>query len=336
MGTALVVISGLGIFLSVGVFIISFISKIIFSIAKKAEKKNKANKAVIISTVAFGVCLIAFVVTMIVAPKLDPVGWCTHEYNVVEQQDSTCQKSGYIKKVCTLCNDEVIESIDAYHSWFEEIVSEATCTSPKQIKRTCTRCEIIEYEKVGDILNHSWVVDSVIDATCSRPKELINKCSVCGATETVEEGSTIPHAFGSWSVNIEPTFEHEGQRSRTCSACQYVENSNIPAIDYIEVTANELWSAFDENEVKAEQTYNGKKVRITGIISDINSSGAFVDANVLLVVDGSYFGCVQCNFESKNASMLSTLHKGDSVTIEGTCGTLSLYNVMVRNCKVVE
>ncbi len=297
MGTALIVISGLGIYFSIGVFIVSLVSKIIFLIAKKEEKKKKASKAVIISAIAFGVFLITFIVTMIVAPKLDPVGWCSHEYSVVEQQDSTCTKNGYIKKVCPNCNDEVIEYIDAHHSWIE---------------------------------------DSIIVATCSHPKQLINKCSVCGTTETIEEGSPIPHSFGDWIVSIEPTTEKEGQKTRTCSVCQYIENSNIPAIDYIEVTANELWSAFDENEVNAEQVYNGKKVRITGVISDINSSGALVDANVLLLVDGSYFGCVQCNFGSKNADMLSTLHKGDSVTIEGTCGTLSLYNVIVRNCKVVE
>ena len=336
MGTALVVISGLGIFFSIGVFVVSLILKIIFSIAKKEEKAKKASKAVIISAIAFCVFLIAFIVTMIVAPKLDPVGWCSHEYSVVERQDSTCTKNGYIKKVCPNCNDEVVEYIDAYHFWIEEIISEATCTSQKQVKKICTRCKATEYEKVGDLLNHSWIKDSIIIATCSHPKQLINKCSVCGTIETIEEGSPIPHSFGDWSVSIEPTTEKEGQKSRICSVCQYIENSNIPAIDYIEVTANELWSAFDENEVNAEQAYNGKKVRITGVISDINSSGAFVDANVLLLVDGSYFGCVQCNFGSKNVDMLSTLHKGDSVTIEGTCGTLSLYNVIVRNCKVVE
>ena len=49
MGTALIIISGLGIFFSIGVFIVSLVSKIIFLIAKKEEKKKKANKVVMIS-----------------------------------------------------------------------------------------------------------------------------------------------------------------------------------------------------------------------------------------------------------------------------------------------
>ena len=222
MGTFLVVTSGFGIFLSVGVFVISLILIIICSIAKK--EKNKLNKVAKFSAIAFGVFLITFIVTMIVAPKLDPVGWCSHEYSVVEQQDSTCTKNGYIKKVCPNCNDEVIEYIEAYHSWIEEIVSEATCTSEKQVKKTCTRCEATEYEKVGSLLNHSWIEDSIIAATCSHPKQLINKCSVCGTTETIEQGSPIPHPFGDWIVSIEPTTEKEGQKSRICSVCQYIEN----------------------------------------------------------------------------------------------------------------
>lgn len=188
MGTALIVISGLGIFFSIGVFIVSLVSKIIFLIAKKEEKKKKANKVVMISSIAFGVFLITFIVTMIVAPKLDPVGWCSHEYSVVEQQDSTCTKNGYIKKVCSNCNDEVIEYIDAHHSWIE---------------------------------------DSIIAATCSHPKQLINKCSVCGTTETIEQGSPIPHPFGDWIVSIEATTEKEGQQTRKCTVCNHSENTTI-------------------------------------------------------------------------------------------------------------
>ncbi len=333
---ALVVISVLGIFLSIGVLIISFVLKVIFSIAKKTEKKNNANKTITISAIASVIFLIMFITTMIVGPKMDPVGWCAHEYGVIEQQDSTCTNSGYIKKVCPLCNDEILEIIEAHHTWMEEVVAEATCTSEKQIKKKCIECETTEYEKVGDFLNHSWIEGSVIEATCSHPQQFINKCSVCGTTETVEKGSTIPHSFGDWIVNIEPTAEKEGQQTRKCTACQYIENLSIPKISYIEVTANELWNAFAENEIAAEQKYNGKTVRVTGVISDINSADAFISANVLLVVDNSYFGCVQCNFDSKNAEALADLHKGESVTIEGTCGTISLYNLMVRACKVIE
>ena len=129
--------------------------------------------------------------------------------------------------MCSLCNNEITETIEPYHLWIEDSVIEATCTSQKQIKKKCTRCETIEYEKVGDFLNHSWIEDSVIEATCSHPKQLINKCSMCGTTETIEDGSTIPHSFGDWLVSIDPTTEKEGQQTRKCTVCDYSENKAI-------------------------------------------------------------------------------------------------------------
>lgn len=336
MGTVLIVISGLGIFCSIGAFVISLISKCIFSITKNENKLKRTNKTTKTSLIAFCIFLIIFIIVMIVAPKLDPAGWCTHEYSITEQQDASCTNSGHTKKVCSLCNSEIIEIIEPYHLWVEDSVTEATCTTTKQIKKKCTRCEKIECENVGEILNHSWISDSVIEATCSHPKQLINKCSVCGTTETIEDGFAIPHSFGDWTINIYPTADTEGQQTRECMSCKYVENASIPKITYIEVTANNLWNAFNENEVAAEQKYNGKTVQVTGVISDINSADTFISANILLKVDNTYFGCVQCNFDSNNATALANLHKGESVTIEGTCGTISLYNLIIMACKVIE
>lgn len=109
-----------------------------------------------------------------------------------------------------------------------------------------------------------------------------------------------------------------------------------PEIEYIEVTANDLWNAFDDNEVAAEEKYNGKPVKVTGVISEINSAGTLTSANILLKADGAFLGCVQCNFNSSNAKALANLQKGQSVTITGTCGKLSITNIMISGCKVVE
>ena len=118
---------------------------------------------------------------------------------------------------------------------------------------------------------------------------------------------------------------------------QEVENKaeiDYTEIDYIEVTANDIFSAFEENEIAAEEKFKGQLVKITGIVSDINSKSTLISANILLKVDGSVFGCVQCNFNSENSKALSTVEKGQNVTIVGTCEGLSLYNVMINACEL--
>lgn len=119
-----------------------------------------------------------------------------------------------------------------------------------------------------------------------------------------------------------------------------VETTEVETtIPYIEITANELWNEFNDNEMAAEKKYNGKTLKITGIISDINSANGFIDANILLDVNGSYLGCVQCNFNSSDkAEILADLEKGRSVTIIGTCDSMSTLdtNVMISGCEVLE
>jgi hypothetical protein len=273
---------------------------------------------------------------MIVGPMIEPTAWCDHEYSVIEQKDATCTETGHTRKHCSLCDDEVVEIIDIYHIWSEVETIEATCSASKQIVNQCSKCGIVETKNEGNPIEHTWIQESILEATCSAPKQITSKCSVCGVSTTFEEGTTTNHSFGEWNVSIVPTVENEGQKTRECSVCKKVENEVIPKITYIAVTANELWNAFSENEVAAEQKYEGKTVRITGVISDINSADTFTSANVLLNVDNSYLGCVQCNFSSKNAEAIANLNKGTSVTIEGTCGKISLFNLMVNACKVIE
>ncbi len=106
-------------------------------------------------------------------------------------------------------------------------------------------------------------------------------------------------------------------------------------IEYIEVSASDLFAAFQENEIAADEKYTGKPVKVAGTINSINSKSGLTSANILLDVEGMFFlGCVQCNFNSENAKVLANVEKGQAVTIVGTCNGLSLYNVIISACEL--
>lgn len=222
MGIFLAVTSGIGIFISSGVFAISLILKFVFLIAKKTEKKKKTSKVAKISAITFGVFLITFITTMIVAPKLDPVGWCSHEYKPVSRTEATCENSGELLEKCELCGHEksTIIQINS-HLWKEESIVEATCKTPKQILRKCEACGAEEITKTGKNLEHSWSEKETIDATCTNPKEVVFLCSVCEETKTIQEGEKSEHIFGEWIVEKEPSTEEKGKRYKICTVCDY-------------------------------------------------------------------------------------------------------------------
>lgn len=131
---------------------------------------------------------------------------------------------------------------------------------------------------------------------------------------------------------LEDTPPEANYPSQTDYPSQEVENK--PEIHYIEVTADDIFSAFEENEIAADQKFKGQLVKITGTVSEINSKSTLTSANVLLNVDGPVFGCVQCNFNSENSKALAAVEKGQSVTIIGTCEGMSWYNVMINACEL--
>ena len=106
-------------------------------------------------------------------------------------------------------------------------------------------------------------------------------------------------------------------------------------IEYIEISANDIYAAFQENEIAANEKYKGKAVKITGVVSDINAKDVLTSANILLDVDDTFFvGSVQCNFNSDYSKALANVQKGQSVTIIGTCNGLSTFNVMINACQL--
>jgi len=107
-----------------------------------------------------------------------------------------------------------------------------------------------------------------------------------------------------------------------------------PAATVIEVTAQELYSAYEANQVAADAKYKDKIVRVTGIVNTIGKD--ILDTPyVLLTSGGQYemFG-VQCMFDKKYELELAQLIKGQTVTVQGKVSSY-LANVIVADSVLV-
>jgi len=106
----------------------------------------------------------------------------------------------------------------------------------------------------------------------------------------------------------------------------------IPKVD-IEITASELYSEYEANEVSADEQYKGKKIAVTGVVGIIGKD-ILDDPYISLNVD--YLQSVNCYFSDKNNKVLSQLSKGQKVTIIGECKGFMLTNVMIQDCELWE
>jgi len=113
-------------------------------------------------------------------------------------------------------------------------------------------------------------------------------------------------------------------------------NPNSPyilKIDY-EVTANQLYRAYNTNEISADDKYKGKKLAVTGRISDIREVLGSINVD-LKTGDGIGWTKVSCTM--KNRDIVSKLRKGQKITIVGICEGLTLnISIDLDDCKVWE
>jgi putative nucleic acid binding protein len=104
----------------------------------------------------------------------------------------------------------------------------------------------------------------------------------------------------------------------------------------IVVDAQTLVAAYDSNKLSAQDKYTGKTVQTTGYIANISQD---VTGNYYLSLnptnDQYYAGTtMQCYFQNK--SVLTSLSKGQSVTVKGTMQDMSLGIVEMQNCSLVK
>ena len=110
------------------------------------------------------------------------------------------------------------------------------------------------------------------------------------------------------------------------------DNPLIPKVD-MEVTASELYRAYEANEVSADQQYKGKRLLITGVVENI---GKDVMDNPYVALKIDFLKGVNCYFDDENNKVLSQLNKGQKIQIIGTCAGLTLTDVVVRDCELWE
>ena len=92
------------------------------------------------------------------------------------------------------------------------------------------------------------------------------------------------------------------------------------------LTAQELVSEFDESEGTASSIYAGKKIAVTGAISEINADKGIV----WLGINGS--NQIGCTFD--RSSFPKDISAGNEVTITGVCAG-KLMEIQIIQCEIL-
>jgi hypothetical protein len=114
--------------------------------------------------------------------------------------------------------------------------------------------------------------------------------------------------------------QSENPARQTDSSTSRAESSEVQVL---EVTPSQLFRAYEDNEIKADNTYKGQYVKMTGRIEDI---GKDLMDDMYITFPGSDFFGIQVYFNPEDQSEVANLNKGSTITVvckvEGLMGNV--------------
>lgn len=99
----------------------------------------------------------------------------------------------------------------------------------------------------------------------------------------------------------------------------------------ISVSAKDIISAYESNEVSADKQYKNQKLAVTGVVDKIS---IVLDQTTVTLTNGEQYAFtgVRCYFDDEaEVEKVSNLAKGDTITIEGICDGYDIEPNM-KNC----
>lgn len=148
--------------------------------------------------------------------------------------------------------------------------------------------------------------------------------NVCGKKDKTEAPVTQAN---------EPAQDAPPQRRAAAAAPAPAPQPQAPQRDWSRVEVAKLLSEYEDNEVRSDERYKGKFIRTTGIVGEVKKD---ILGDVYVTIGtGKRFEIpiVQCFVSKGQNDKVSSLSKGDSVTIVGRVDGLMM-NVLVKDCEV--
>ena len=172
--------------------------------------------------------------------------------------EPTCTTPGYRHLVCTICGDEMTDSIVpalGHDPDLWVIEREAGCETEGLRSRSCKRCgeklESLPIAKTG----HAYL-DTVVAPTCTEQGYTLHVCRVCGAETKDHFVKATGHTFlDDGVVTLEPTCTDKGERRQVCSVCGQTQTKAIPALGHQYATTPTVDRA-PTCTAKGEQSYH--------------------------------------------------------------------------------
>ena len=266
---------------------------LVITIIVRLFMKKRVRKLVISALI----CAVSIIPLALLGAYTDPATWCEHEYSIVSERASTCVEKGEIVKKCSKCERENVKRLAKIsHEYVEVAKIVPTCLEKGKIVYSCTSCKAEKTDTVNK-LGHDM-----------RDTDKGSRCSVCGY-EKVDKSDKK-----SASTDKSNTKQTKSSKNKEDAK----ETTYIKGVGF-----EEIYRAYKENELVAEEAYQYNRYRITAKINGMSTGGLFnITGGATLTMEkrvGDTIVFFYAEFEKAQEDNLKKIKVGDTITFEGEC-----------------
>lgn len=164
-------------------------------------------------------------------------------------------------------------------------------------------------EKVGEHAN-GQVSTPFLGYSIKRERDVYTLSDTVKVKDT--NGNSTKH-------EVEATFLNNGMMAFTRLVVDGevlidLDPAEVPGVDYIEVTCKTMIDELSQNALKAKDEYDGKYVAVTGLLSNVDSSGKYISISP----DKYSFSTILCSIKSSEVlEIVKGLSKDQKITVYG-------------------
>ena len=106
-----------------------------------------------------------------------------------------------------------------------------------------------------------------------------------------------------------------------------------PSVEVIEIDYRTLYDEYEENSIAADEKYKGKTLKITGEIDEISKD---IFHKPFITIQLEYLKNIRLNFKNTEEPKLAQLSKGQTITVTGKCKGMTILDVGLEKCELVD
>ncbi|NCC70947.1 hypothetical protein EOM09_05175 [bacterium] len=106
-------------------------------------------------------------------------------------------------------------------------------------------------------------------------------------------------------------------------------NNEIVLEEAIKITAKELMTKYEANELEADNLYKGKLLEVSGNVDGVGKD--IFDSPYITLKTNEMFSNIKCMIKDSEVSKASKLKEDDSIILEGKCDGI-LMDVTLKDC----